>query len=122
MSKETIAFGNFEIKKFHHRINLIFLEDVDNNNIQVSSIVSFGEENHKCLMGYKDDDYKIKPLFIILPKTSSTYIKNYDGETKWMIFLIKDDDLLKKYNSIWNKASNSIKRTLTANPSIINFF
>ena len=121
MNKETTAFGNIEIKKFHHRLNLIFLEDVDINNIQVSSIVSSGEENHKYLMGYKDDDYKIKPLRIILPKTS-TYVNNYDSETKWLIFLIKNDDLLKKYNNIWNKVRNSIKKSLTANPSIIKIF
>ena len=31
----------------------------------------------------------------MLPKTSA-YLKSYDGETKWMNFLIKDDNLLKK--------------------------
>ena len=30
-----------------------------------------------------DDNYKIKPLCIMLPKTNA-YGKNYDGETKWM--------------------------------------
>ena len=30
----------------------------------------------------------------------STYVKNFDGETKWINFLIKDDELLKKYNDI----------------------
>ena len=29
-----------------------------------------------------------------------------------MNFLIKDDDLLKKYIDIWNKVSNSIKKEL----------
>ena len=37
-----------------------------------------------------DDDYKIKPLHIMLLKTS-TYVKNYDHKTKWMYFLIEDD-------------------------------
>ena len=27
-------------------------------------------------------------------------LKNYDGETKWMYFLIEDDHLLKRYNEI----------------------
>ena len=26
------------------------------------------------------------------------------------VFLIEDDELLKKYNDIWNKASNSIEK------------
>ena len=31
-------------------------------------------------------------LHIMLPKTS-VHLKSYDGQTKWMNFLIKDDDL-----------------------------
>ena len=56
-----------------------------------------------------DDDYKIKSLHIMLPQTSA-YVKGFDGETKWIHFLIKDDELLKKYNDIWNKVSNSMKK------------
>ena len=44
----------------------------------------------------------------MLPKTSA-YIKIYDGQTKWMYFLIEDDDLLKKYNTIWDKVSADVK-------------
>ena len=36
------------------------------------------------------------------------YLKGYDGETKWVYFLIEDDDLLKKYSDNWNKVSNNI--------------
>ena len=38
----------------------------------------------------------------MLPKTSA-YVKDYDGETNWMYFLIEDDDVLEKYNTIWDK-------------------
>ena len=38
----------------------------------------------------------------MLPKTSA-YVKSYDGETKWMFSLIEDDELLEKYNTIWDK-------------------
>ena len=31
----------------------------------------------------------------MLPKTSS-YVKSYDGQTKWMYILIENDDLLEK--------------------------
>ena len=37
----------------------------------------------------------------MLPKTS-TYVKGYNGQTKLMYFLIEDDDLLGKYNTIWD--------------------
>ena len=45
------------------------------------------------------NDHKVKPLHILLPKTSA-YVKRYDRQTKWMYFLIKDDDLLEKHNAI----------------------
>ena len=54
----------------------------------------------------------------MLPKTS-TYVKSYDGKTKWMYFLIENDDLLKKYNTIWDKVSADIKRNLIASLSTI---
>ena len=48
----------------------------------------------------------------MLPKTSAYYVKCYDGETKWINFLIDGVELLKKYTYIWIKASNSIKNKL----------
>ena len=45
----------------------------------------------------------------MLPK-SSAYVKRYDGQSKWMHFLIEDDDLLGKYNTIWDKVSNDTKK------------
>ena len=49
------------------------------------------------------------PLHGMLPKTSA-YAKSYDGQLKWMYFLIEDDDLIKKYNTIWNKVSADIRK------------
>ena len=49
MSKEIIMFGNNEVGKhrFHHRKNLVFLEDVLIKNLQVSSMVSSVKKNYK---------------------------------------------------------------------------
>ena len=52
----------------------------------------------------------------MFPKTSA-YIKIYDGQTEWMYFLIEDDDLLDKYNTIWDKVSADIKKNLSATQS-----
>ena len=52
----------------------------------------------------------------MLPKTSA-YIKIYDGQTEWMYFLIEDDDLLDKYNTIWDKVSADIKKNLSPTQS-----
>ena len=48
----------------------------------------------EVLAVYLYDDYKIKPLHIMLPKTS-VYVKRYDGQTKWMYFSIEDNNLEK---------------------------
>ena len=61
------------------------------------------------------NDHKVMPLPIMLPKTS-TYVKSYDGQTKWMYFLIEDDDLLEKYNTIWGKVSVNIKKEFDSEP------
>ena len=46
----------------------------------------------------------------MLPKTS-TYVKTYDRQTKWMHFLIQNDDLSEKYNTARIKSALIQKRT-----------
>ena len=69
----------------------------------------------KYFIGYLYDNYKVKPLHIILPKTTA-YIKNYDGQSIWMYLLIKDDDLLEKYNTISDKLTADIKKQFDSEP------
>ena len=86
---------------------LFFSKDVDIEKALVSNKIYFGEKNHKYFTGYLHNDDKFNPLDIMLPETS-VYLKSYDGQTKWMNFLIKDADLLKKYNTVCDKASVGI--------------
>ena len=51
----------------------------------------------------------------MLLKTSG-YVKSYGGQGKWMYFLIKDDDLLEKYNTIWDKVSADMKKQFDSEP------
>ena len=51
----------------------------------------------------------------MLSKTSA-YVKSYDQQTKWMYFLIEDDDLLEKYSAIWEKVSADIKNKFDSEP------
>ena len=111
-------FGNMKTEKckFYDHRNLILLEDLDIDNMQVSSLVSSGEKkNYKYFISLLDDDYKIKPLCIMLPKTGA-YVKSYDVETKWMHFSIEEDELLEKYVDIWNNVGNSFKKELDFKP------
>ena len=62
------------------------------------------------------NDHKVEPLHKMPPKTS-TYVKSYDGQIKWMYFLIENDDLLEKYNTIWDKVSADIKKEFDSEPA-----
>ena len=93
-----------ELKKniFYHFKSPIFSEDVDIDNVLVSNKISSGEKNYKYFIGYLYDDFKVKPLHIMVPKTSAN-VRFYDNQRKWKYFSIEDGDLLEKYNIIWDK-------------------
>ena len=95
--------------KFYHSKTPTSLKDVDIKKVLVSNKISFGEKNYKYFIGYLYDNHKVKSLHIMLPKTSS-YVKSYNGQTKWKYFLIEDDGLLDKYNIIRDKVSADIKK------------
>ena len=57
----------------------------------------------------------------MFPKTRA-YVKGYDGQTKWMYFLIEDDNLLEKYNTIWDKVSAVVKKDFDSEPVYIKKF
>ena len=57
----------------------------------------------------------------MFPKISAN-VKCYDGQTKWMYFLIEGDELLEKYNTFRDKVSTEIKNNLIASPSITKNF
>ena len=71
------------------------------------------KKGFKYFICYKDAK-KIKPSCIFLPKMTE-YRKDFD-ETKYIYFLIKDDELLEQYNEIWEKLKNSLKKELGSNP------
>ena len=50
----------------------------------------FWSKNYKYFIGYLYNDHKIKPLHIMLPRTSA-YVKGCDGQANWMYFLIEKD-------------------------------
>ena len=101
--------------KFYRHKTPIFLKDVYIEKVLVSNKISFGGKNYKYSIDYLYNDYKVKPLHIMLPKTS-TYVKHYDGQTKWMYFLIEDYDLLEKYITTWDKVSADIKKEFDSEP------
>ena len=67
------------------KVNFIILVDnVDIDKIQIYDKFSFNKKGYKYFIGYKDDDYRIKQLLIMLLKMSK-YIKRFD-KIKYMLF------------------------------------
>ena len=94
--------------KFYRNKTLIFSNDVDIEKVLVSNKIFLVKKTVSTLLV---TCIMILKLYIMLPKTSA-YVKGYDGKTKWMYILIEDDDLLKKYNTIWDKVNAAIKKKL----------
>ena len=65
------------------------------------------DDGFKYFIGCSQEGEIVKPLCIILPQMSGQ-IKYFENGGKNMSFIIKDDDVLNKYNEIQNK----IKREL----------
>ena len=118
--KEILTSGNFEIEqnKFYRPITPIFGGGIHIENVLVSNKTSFDEKNFKYFIGHLNNGNKVKSLNIMLPKTT-TFVKGYHGQTKWMYFLIKDNNLLEKYNTIWDKVSADIRKKMILSLSII---
>ena len=74
MGKEILTFSDTEKNK------LIPIRVPFFKNMQIwksVSIYSSGEKSYKRFIGYLYNDYKVKPLHIMLPKISA-YVKSYD--------------------------------------------
>ena len=73
MGKEISTFANiqYEKNKFQCHKTLILLADVDIEKVLASGKISFAQKNYKCFIGYLYDNYKVKPLHVMLPKTTA---------------------------------------------------
>ena len=72
------------------------------------------KKGFKYFVGYEDDSEKNMSLCKMLPKMNA-YSRDFD-ETKYMYFLIKDKELLEKYNEIWDKNNNITKKEFDRDP------
>ena len=108
MSEKTLKFDNIRVnkKEFHKSKQPIDLMSVNVDQIVVSDKFKHNNEGFKYFIGYQEGEI-VKPLCIILPQMSG-YIKYFENGGKNMSFAIKNDDVLDKYNEIWDK----IKKTL----------
>ena len=103
MSKKTLKFDNIGVnkKEFHKSKQSINLELVNVDQIVTSDKFKHSDDGFKYFICYKEGEI-VKPLCIILPQMS-WYIKYFENFGKNMSFMIKNDDVLNKYNEIWDK-------------------
>ena len=108
MNTNSINFNNKNIKKvtFIIKTKKIFnIDDIDANKILVSKKETYGKYNSfKYFIGYNDNDV-IRPLYLFISQTTG-YINKFDKNKMTMSLMIKDIQLLKKYNKIWKKMKN----------------
>ena len=92
-------------KKSYKNIDIYYIGPIaikkidDYDQIVVSDKFRHSDEGFKYFIGYQDDEI-VKPLSIILPQMSG-YIKYFENGGKNMSFMVKDDNVLGKYNKIW---------------------
>ena len=110
MNKEVITFGDNKTEKCQFRYSKY---PININNIDIDKIIISIKFSLVSLMITKNKDgEKLKPFCILLPK-SSGYTKTF---YEYMSFSIKDNGLLKKYNKIWDKVSNSTEEGFNSEP------
>ena len=108
MREKTLKFDNIEVnkKEFHKSKQPTDLELVNVDQIVISDKFKHSDDGFKYFIGYKEGEI-VKPLCIILPQMSG-YIKYFENGGKNMSFVIKDNDVLDKYNELWDKLKTDL--------------
>ena len=111
--EKNIKFDGSEIEEyeFYQHKSPVLIHDIVIKKIVSSNKLSFGKQNFKHFIGYKDAE-KIRPLCIFCPKMS-IYKRDFD-KTKCTYFLIRGGKYFDKYNEIWEKVSNIIKKKVNS--------
>ena len=105
-----------KIKKsdFYKNKKINEIDDINVNNILVSKKELYGTKNSfKYFTGYNDNDI-IRSLCIKLPQMTGYFRKFNENST--MSFRVKDKQLLKNYNKIWEKIEKLMKIDFESKP------
>ena len=100
MSEEILKFDNIRLnkKEFHKSKLPVDLKSVSVDQIVVSEKFKYSDNDFKYFIGYQEDNI-VKPICIIFPQMSG-YIKYFENGGKNMSFIVKNDNVLDKYNKI----------------------
>ena len=116
MSDKKLKFNYIRLSKktFHKSKQSIALISVNTEHIVTSDKFKHSDEGFKYFIGYQEGEI-VKPLCIILPQMSG-YIKYFENGGKNMSFMVKDDNVLDKYNKIWNVNKNKLNIKFHSKP------
>ena len=104
--KDTKIYIRLNKKEFLKSKQPIDLKSVNVDQIVISDKFSHSDNGFKYFIGYQEGEI-VKPLYIILPQVSG-YIKYFENGGKSMSFMVKDDNMLDKYNKIWGKIQEKL--------------
>ena len=107
MSEKTLKLDHIKLnkKELHKSKQPIDLKSLSVDQIVISNL-KYSDDGFKCFIDYQEYEI-VKPLCIILPQMSG-YIKYFENGGKNMPFMIKDDNVLDKYNRIWDKIKKKL--------------
>ena len=116
MNEKTLKFENIMVnkKEFHKSKHPIDLSLVSVDQIVMSDKFKHSDEGSKYFIGYKKGEI-VKPLCIILPQMNG-YIKYFKNASKNMSFFIRDDEVLDKYNEIWDRVKEKLNIKFHSEP------
>ena len=101
-------------EEFHKSKQLIDLKSVNVNQTVVSDKFKHSDEGFKYFIGCQEGEI-VKPWCFILPEMSG-YIKYFENGGKNKSFIVKDDNVLDKYNKIWDQIKEKLNIKFHSKP------
>ena len=109
MEKKVLVFDEEGIikNKFHiHEIS-VGIDKVDIKRIMLSKKESYGNKgSYKYFIGYIYKGTALPLPLCIKFSQINAYVKYFDENSKYRNFLVNDEEILEKYNKIWDKIKN----------------
>ena len=87
---------------------------VNTEYIVTSDKFKHSDDGFKYFIGQREGEV-VKPLCIMLLQTNG-YIKYFENGSKNMSFVLKDDNVLDKYNEIWNNIRKKLNIKFRGTP------
>ena len=115
MSEKTLKFDNIKVNKREFQSKQpIDIDLVNVDQIVVSDKFKHNNDGFKYFIVYKEAEIA-KPLCTFLPQMTG-YIKYFKNGRKNLSFIIKDDDMLDKYNEVWDKIKEKLNIKFHSKP------